>query len=177
MTDPPKKYRALYGVGSGVYILLLWLVAYSLSLNLTAYNVSLWIWLGILAVTLHLAWAGTAAIAPAMVWLLTLMWIATVTHTLPKLIPHAIAQVWAASLLEVWIRGGLLILLLAFARPCLKPLRLSQVRSFGLILGLTWSALGTGVRLNSFFFTQPPELRSPVASALKQQRTRGLSRS
>jgi hypothetical protein len=151
MTDSPKKYRVFYWLGSGAYLVLLWLIACGLGLNLTAYNVSPLIWLGTLAVTLHLAWAGTAAIASSMFCLLTLIWIATVTHTVPKLVPHAIAQVWAASLLELWLRGGLLILILAFARPCLKPLRLGHIPSFGFILGLTWSALGTGVRLYSFF--------------------------
>jgi hypothetical protein len=155
MTDSRKKYRLLYWFGSGLYILLLWFMACGLGLNLSAYNVAPWIWLGTLAVTLHLAWAGTAAIAPAMVGLLALMWIATVTHTLPKFMPHAIAQVWAASLLELWIRGGLLILLLAFARPCLKPWQLSHVSSFGFSLGLIWSALSMGIRLYSFFVTHP----------------------
>ena len=155
MTNFQKKYRVLYWLGSGAYLVLLWLIACGLGLNLTAYNVSPWIWLGTLAVTLHLAWAGTAAIAPAMVCLVALMWIATVTHTLPKLMPHAIAQVWAASLLEVWMRGGLLILILAFARPCLKPFQLGHIPSFGFLLGLTWSALGTGVRLYRFFVIHP----------------------
>jgi hypothetical protein len=151
MTNSRKKYRILHWLGSGLYILLLWLSAYGLGLNLSAYSVAPWIWLGTLAITLHLAWAGMAAIAPAMVGLLALMWIATVTHTLPKLMPNAIAQVWAASLLALWIRGGLLILLLASARFCLKPWQLGRVPCFGFSLGLTWSAIGTGVRLHSTF--------------------------
>jgi hypothetical protein len=153
MTDLQKKYRVLYWVGSGFYVLLLWFMACGLGLGLTAYSVSFLIWLGTLAVTLHLAWAGTAAIAPAMVWLLALIGFATVTNAHPQMSPHAIAQVWAASLLELWIRGGLLILILAFARSCLKPWQLSHVPSFGFILGLTWSGIGTGVRLYSLFAT------------------------
>jgi hypothetical protein len=131
----------------------LWVIACGLGLGLTAYSVSFLIWLGTLAVTLHLAWAGKAAIAPAMVWLLALIGFATVTNAHPQTSPHAIAQVWAASLLELWLRGGLLILILGFARSCLKPWRLSHIPSFGFILGLTWSGLGTGVRLYRFFAT------------------------
>jgi hypothetical protein len=153
MTVLPKKYRVLYGIRSGFYVLLLWVIACGLGLGLTAYSVSFLIWLGTLAVTLHLAWAGKAAIAPAMVWLLALIGFATVTNAHPQTSPHAIAQVWAASLLELWLRGGLLILILGFARSCLKPWRLSHIPSFGFILGLTWSGLGTGVRLYRFFAT------------------------
>lgn len=153
MTVLPKKYRVLYGIRSGFYVLLLWVIACGLGLGLTAYSVSFLIWLGTLAVTLHLAWAGKAAIAPAMVWLLALIGFATVTNAHPQTSPHAIAQVWAASLLELWLRGGLLILILGFARSCLKPWRLSHIPSFGFILGLTWSGLGTGVRLYRLFAT------------------------
>lgn len=153
MTVLPKKYRVLYGIRSGFYVLLLWVIACGLGLGLTAYSVSFLIWLGTLAVTLHLAWAGKAAIAPAMVWLVALIGFATVTNAHPQTSPHAIAQVWAASLLELWLRGGLLILILGFARSCLKPWRLSHIPSFGFILGLTWSGLGTGVRLYRLFAT------------------------
>jgi hypothetical protein len=155
MTDSRKKYHVLHWLGSGLYMPLLWLMACGLGLSLSAYHVSPLIWVGTLAVTLHLAWAGTAAIAPAMVGLLALMWIATVTYALPKFMPHAIAQVWAGALLELWIRGGLLILLLAFARPCLKPWQLGHMSCFGFSLGLTWSAIGTGIRLYSFLVTHP----------------------
>ncbi len=149
MAFPQKKYGTLAWIGSGIYFLLLWLVACSLGMGLTAYDVSTLIWLGTLGITLHLAWAGSAAIAPAMVWLLALMWIATMTHAQPMQMHPVIAQVWAASLLDLWVRGGLVILMLAFARRALQPWRLHPVPTVGFIVGLSWSALGTGIRVYS----------------------------
>lgn len=146
MVFPHKQYGTHAWIGSGIYFLLLWLIACGLGMGLTAYDVSPLVWLGTLAVMLHLAWAGSAAIASAMVWLLALMWIATMTHALPQpmQIHSVIAQVWAASLLDLWVRGGLVILMLAFARRALKPLRLRPSAIFAFTVGLSWSALGTG---------------------------------
>lgn len=146
-----KQYGTHAWIGSGIYFLLLWLIACGLGMGLMAYDVSPLVWLGTLAITLHLAWAGSAAIAPAMVWLLALMWIATMTHALPQPMQmhNVIAQVWAASLLDLWVRGGVVILMLAFARWALKPLRLRPIAIFGFTVGLSWSALGMGVRLYS----------------------------
>lgn len=150
MTDLPTKYRALYRMGAGAYVLLVWFWACGLGLMLADYGVSWLIWLVAIAMTLHLAWAGKAAIAPAMLGLLALMWLATVFHILPKNTHSVIAQVWAASLLELWFRSGLLILLLAFARQCIQPWRWQPTPAVGFILGLTWSGLGTGARIYSF---------------------------
>jgi hypothetical protein len=151
MVFPQKKCGTLFWMGAVAYFLLLWLIACSLGMGLSAYSVSALIWLGTLGMTLHLAWAGSAAIAPAMVWLLALMWTATMTHALPQPMQmhNVIAQVWAASLLNLWVRGGVVILMLAFARWALKPLRLRPMLTFGFIVGLSWSALGTGVCLYS----------------------------
>jgi hypothetical protein len=147
MAFPQKKSETVSWIGSGIYFVLLWLTACSLGMGLTAYVVSPLIWLGTLAVTLHLTWAGSAAIAPAMVWLLALMWVATMTHALPQPMQmhNVIAQVWAASLLDLWMRGGLVILMLAFARWAFKPLRLRPAAIFAFTVGLSWSALGAGV--------------------------------
>ncbi len=144
-----KKSDTLSLIGSGIYFVLLWLTGCSLGMGLTAYDVLPWVWLGTLAVMLHLTWAGSAAIAPAMVWLLALMWIATITRAMPQPMHDVIAQVWAASLLNLWVRGGLVILMLAFARWALKPLSLRPIAIFGFTVGLSWSALGMGVYMYS----------------------------
>lgn len=144
MAFSQKKYGLLAWLGSGIYVLLLWLMACYLGMGLTAYGISPLIWLGTLAVTIHLVWAGAAAIAPAMVWLLALMWVATLTHALPQQMQNVIAQVWATSLLALWVQSGFVIVLLAFSRWGLTPWRLRRLPSFGLILGLSWSGLGMG---------------------------------
>jgi hypothetical protein len=139
-----KTYGVLPVLGAGMYVLLLGLMACNLGMVLTAYSISPLVWLGTLAVTIHLAWAGSAAIAPAMVWLLALMWIAMLIHALPQQMQNVHDQVWALALLKLWIQSGLAIIMVAFARWGLTPWRLQRLPSFGLILGLTWSGLGMG---------------------------------
>jgi hypothetical protein len=156
MAFSQKKYGALACLGSGIYVLLLWLMACHLGMGLNAYSVSPLIWLGTLAVTIHLAWAESAAIAPAMVWLLALMWVATLTHALPQQMHSVIAQVWAMSLLKVWVQSGLVIIMVACARRGLNPWQLRHIPSFGFIVGLIWSGLGTGFYIYSLISATHP---------------------
>ncbi|WP_404783765.1 hypothetical protein [Altericista sp. CCNU0014] len=150
MASSSKKYGLLAWLGSGMYALLLWLMACNLGMSLAAYGFSPLIWLGTLVAVLHLAWAGSAAIAPAMVGLLALMWFATLTDALPQAMHHAISQIWAALLLKLWVQSTLSIVMVAFARRGLNSWRLGRIPSFGFVVGLCWSGLGTGFHVYHF---------------------------
>jgi membrane-bound ClpP family serine protease len=128
---------------AGGYLLLLGLVSLGVGIVLDVYNASILIWLGTLAITLHLAWAGTGAIALAMVWVLIVLWIAVLIYATPKetqLKPPA----WAVSLMRLWVQGALYSVLLGFASRPLERLQLSRTQVFFTLLILTWSGLGLG---------------------------------
>jgi hypothetical protein len=121
---------------TGAYLLVLWLGYVVAGQLLAVYNVPTVLWLGTFIATLHLAWAGTGAIAMGMVWVLVLIWIAAITYAMPAYLHSLDGSVWAISLFKLWARGIILVLLLAFAHRSLD--------AFWLLLGLVWSALGLG---------------------------------
>jgi hypothetical protein len=110
---------------------------------LDIYNASILIWVGTLAITLHLAWAGTGAIALAMVWVLILIWVAAIIYALPKQ-THMDPPAWALSLMRLWVQGALYSALLGFASRTLARWQLSRTQVFFTLLILTWSGLGLG---------------------------------
>jgi hypothetical protein len=128
---------------AGGYLLLLGLVSLGVGVVLDVYNASSLIWVVTLAITLHLAWAGTGAIALAMVWILIVLWIAVLIYATPKgtqLRPSP----WAVSLMRLWVQGTLYSVLLGFASRFLERWQLSRTQVFFTLLILTWSALGLG---------------------------------
>jgi hypothetical protein len=129
---------------TGAYLLVLWLGYLVAGRLLAVYNVSTAIWLGTFMATLHLAWAGTGAIALGMVWVLVLIWIAAISYAMPVYIHSLDGSPWAISIFMLWARGTILVLMLAFARRFLEPWHLRRTAAFWLLLGLVWSALGLG---------------------------------
>jgi hypothetical protein len=128
---------------TGGYLLLLGLASLGVGVLLDIYNASVLIWIGTLAITLHLAWAGTGAIALAMVWVLIVIWVAALIYATPKQ-TQLDPPTWAVSLMRLWVQGALYSVLLGFASRPLARWQLSRVQVFFTILILTWSALGLG---------------------------------
>lgn len=129
---------------TGAYLLVLWLGYVVAGQLLAVYNVPAAIWLGTFMATLHLAWAGTGAIALGMVWVLVLIWIAAITYAMPAYMHSLDGSPWAMSLFMLWARGIILVLMLAFAHRFLESWNLRQNDTFWLLVGLVWSALGLG---------------------------------
>jgi hypothetical protein len=128
---------------TGGYLLLLGLASLGIGMLLDSYNASLLIWVGTLIITLHLAWAGTGAIALAMVWILIIIWVAVLIYATPKQ-THLEPPAWAVSLMRLWIQGALYSVLLGFASRPLARWQLGRTQIFFTLLILTWSALGLG---------------------------------
>ena len=128
---------------TGGYLLLLGLAALGIGILLDIYNASILIWIGTLAITLHLAWAGTGAIAIAMVWILIVIWVAAIIYAVPKQ-THMDPPAWALSLMRLWAQGALYSVLLGFASRPLSRWHLSRTQVFFTLLILTWSGLGLG---------------------------------
>jgi hypothetical protein len=126
------------------YLLLLCLAAFGIGVVLDTYNASSLIWLVTLAITVHLAWAGTGAIALAMVWVLILIWVAVIIYATPKQV-QLDPPTWAISLIKLWVQGVLYVVLSGFAPRLLAHWRLKQTQVFLILLILIWSALGTGM--------------------------------
>jgi hypothetical protein len=128
---------------TGGYLLLLGMASFGVGVLLDIYNASILIWVGTLAITLHLAWAGTGAIALAMVWVLIVIWVAALIYATPKQ-THMDPPSWAVSLMKLWVQGALYSVLLGFASRPLARWQLSRTQVFFTLLILTWSALGLG---------------------------------
>jgi hypothetical protein len=125
------------------YLLLLGLAAVGIGAVLDIYNASSLIWLVTLAITVHLAWAGTGAIPLAMVWALILIWIAVFIYATPNHV-QLDPPTWAVSLMKLWVQGAIYAVLSGFAPRLLAGWGLRQTQVFLILLILTWSALGLG---------------------------------
>jgi hypothetical protein len=129
---------------TGAYLLVLWLGYLVAGRLLAVYNVPPVLWLGTFLATLHLAWAGTGAIAVGMVWVLVLIWIAAIGYAMPVHIQSLDGRPWAISIFLLWARGIILVLMLAFSHRFLEPWNLRRTDAFWFLVGLVWSALGLG---------------------------------
>ncbi|MGB8701621.1 MAG: hypothetical protein WCD18_19575 [Thermosynechococcaceae cyanobacterium] len=148
MTAPPPHVKSdrdpLSLVNALVYLVVLWMGYLVAGWILAAYNAPKILWIGTLAATMHLAWAGTGAIALAMVWILALIWIAALAYAQPLDAPWTDGRSWAESIFRLWLRGIIFVLLLGFSHRFFTPWGLSRTQSFGVLLSITWSALGFG---------------------------------
>jgi hypothetical protein len=131
-------------IGIGGYMLLLSLIALTVGATLDIYRASPLIWVITLVIIVHLVWNGTGAIAVAMTWVISLIWIAVLITATPYDAPMRIGPHWAMALAGLWLQGILYILLLGFAQSVLAPLRWRRRQTFWLLLGLSWGALGLG---------------------------------
>lgn len=133
-TPPIYAWGYLFGLLMA-YITVGWVLAAYAAPSL------MWIWTYLLIA--YVAWAGTGAIAVAMLWVVSVIWIAAYTSATPILMNWQ-GPSWAFSLVGAWIFAIGVVLLLAFARPALQTLgwhrqgtfyRLMMIASAGLILG------------------------------------------
>jgi hypothetical protein len=138
-----SKRDVLSLILTGGYLLLLGVTAFGIGIVLDTYNASSVIWLITLAITAHLAWTGTGAIALAIVWVLILIWVAVMIYATPKQV-QLDPPAWAISLLKLWVQGVLYAVLSGFAPRLLAGWGLKQTQVFLILLILAWSALGTG---------------------------------
>lgn len=122
------------------YSVLGWLMA--------AFQVSWLVWLGTMAITLHLAHAGTDAIIIASTWVATIMSIGAVVKAWTPIwdsrMPWENAQLWAIGLLCIWMGSTLLTVLLAFAQHPLRSLHWNARFWTKGLLVLTWGAMAGG---------------------------------
>lgn len=120
------------------------LVAYtSVGWVLAAYVAPPLMWIWTVFLIAYIAWAGTGAIAVAMLWVVSVVWIAAYTTATP-LFMNWKGPTWAISLVGVWIFAIGVVLMLAFARPAVQALgwsrrgtcyRLLMITGAGLIIG------------------------------------------
>jgi hypothetical protein len=126
-----------------VYLYGLWLGYFLAGVLLNAFQASWVVWLGTLLMTVHLCWAGSAAIALAVSWAVATMWAAAILGAKPLPI-YFTGSSWALILLAVWFMAIAFIVLLGFARKPIRQLGLKPIHGFWALLGLTWSALTVG---------------------------------
>lgn len=140
----PRKHTVQEWIGMGGYLVLLGLTALTLGATLDVYQAAPLIWFITLAMILHLAWNGTSAIAVAIVWVISVIWIAVLVTATPYGAPVKTGSQWAMALVGLWLQGIIYALLLGFAQSVLASLRWRRVQTFWLLLGLSWGALGLG---------------------------------
>lgn len=103
---------------------------------LAAYAAPLLMWVWTVVLIAYVAWADKGAIAGAMLWVVSVVWIAAYTTATPLLMNWK-GPTWAISLVGVWIFAIGVVLLLAFAQPVIQALSWSRKKTFYHLLMLT----------------------------------------
>jgi hypothetical protein len=118
------------------YVTLGWLLA--------AFQVSGLVWLGSLAVALHLVEAGADAIALATAWIVIVISAGAVAKAWTPIwhanLPHENAKAWAMGLLVLWLWAVVLAVGLGFAKQPMRSIGLERSHRL-MLMGL---ALGGG---------------------------------
>jgi hypothetical protein len=133
------------------YLLLLFLGYIAAGWLLATYRVSWLVWLGTLGITLHLAIAETGAIVLANTWVVVIILSGIFFNTKISLnfLPFERAQIWALSLLIIWVFAIALIFMLAFAKTIMNKLcvgwifKLQPYTSY-ILLSVIWIAIKCG---------------------------------
>jgi hypothetical protein len=107
--------------------------------------------LGTLGITLHLAIAETGAIVLANTWVVVIILSGIFFNTKISLnfLPFERAQIWALSLLIIWVFAIALIFMLAFAKTIMNKLcvgwifKLQPYTSY-ILLSVIWIAIKCG---------------------------------
>lgn len=110
---------------------------------LAAYAAPLLMWVWTMVLIAYVAWAEKGAIAGAMLWVVSVVWIAAYTTATPLLMNWK-GPTWAISLVGVWIFAIGAVLLLAFAQPVIQALGWSRKKAFYRLLMLTGAGLIIG---------------------------------
>lgn len=133
----------------GIYLILAVLGGSGVaSYALISYNAPFIIWLMAELMILHLAWAGTQAIALAVVGVLALIWGTTIftpiveTSVVPG-VPLDAAQLWAMQLLLNWLLANGLVFAVGFTSQWLR----STGKTRGQILRLVLAVANVGLSL------------------------------
>lgn len=134
MAHPIYAWGYLFGLLMA-YVAVGWILA--------AYAAPLPMWMWTLLLITYVAWADTGAIAGAMLWVVSVVWIAAYTTATPLLMNWK-GPTWAISLVGVWIFAIGVVLLLAFARSAIQALGWSRIKTFYRLLMLTGTGLIIG---------------------------------
>ncbi len=119
----------------GLYLAVGWILA--------AYDAPILMWIWTMILIVYIAWANLGAITVAMLWVVSIVWIAAYTSATPLLMDWK-GPTWAISIVGVWIFAIVVVLMLAFSQQALQPLswsrrwtfyRLVIVTELGLIIG------------------------------------------
>lgn len=133
---PPQIWACGYLLG-----ILVTFVAVGWVLSAYAAPTLMWIWTLILIA--YIAWAGAGAIAMAMLWVVSVVWVAAYTTATPTLMNWK-GPSWALSLVGVWIFAISVVLILALARPALQSLSWPRKSTFYRLIVITWAGLIVG---------------------------------
>ncbi|MDA0866629.1 MAG: hypothetical protein O2890_09455 [Cyanobacteria bacterium] len=124
---------------------------------LAAYGAPLPVWLATQAVTVHLAWVGSDAIALAIGWVIAIMWMLIAFKPWPSTWPIQVigtpAQTWALTYLLLWIFSILLVFSLVFARSFLRTKGLQRKPILFYLWVITWGGLGMGGLIYGYGFS------------------------
>ena len=122
----------------------------------SAFGASGFVWLGTLAVILHLATAGTEAILLANAWVLGVVFAAVIQKIWPIFLggylPKKNASLWATIMILLWFFAILLIFALAFARQKLQKIGWNNGRAFFSLAVLTGGSLILGIIIFKLVF-------------------------
>lgn len=110
---------------------------------LAAYAAPVLMWIWTVLLIAYIAWAGPGAIAGAMLWVVSVVWIAAYTTATPLLMNWK-GSTWAISLVGVWIFAIGVVLMLAFAQSAIQALGWSRRGTFYRLLMITGTGLVIG---------------------------------
>ncbi|WP_299488076.1 hypothetical protein [Acaryochloris sp. IP29b_bin.137] len=138
---------------AGAYLFGLLMTYMAVGWVLAAYAAPLLMWVWAFLLIAYVAWAGTGAIAVAMLWVVSVVWIAAYTSATPLLMNWK-GPTWAISLVGVWIFAIGAVLMLAFAQMAIRTLgwprpgifyRLLMITGAGMLMGrlLYWGSMPT----------------------------------
>ncbi|MCU0524345.1 MAG: hypothetical protein MUF72_05925 [Elainella sp. Prado103] len=134
--------------GALLYLLVLFLSCGLTGWLLAAFQVPWPIWLGTLAVMLHLIRSGTAAIPLSTGWVVILISLAAILKAWAPVwnsqVPYQQAQLWAKGLLGIWLGAIGLVVLLSQANRCFTAWGGQSRRAKWMLVLLVWGALGLG---------------------------------
>jgi hypothetical protein len=127
---------------SGIQLTVIFLQCVVIGYLLVSYQATLVIWLLIEVMILHLAWAGTGAIASSVVGALGIVWSATLSTPIPEDlvwpgVPLDPAQIWAGKLLLNWLLANSLIFMLGFMTRFLRSSGQTRNQTFCLVMTIT----------------------------------------
>ena len=141
--DTMNRKRMAHPIYAWVYLLALLTAYMAVGWILAAYAAPLIVWIWTILLIAYVAWANTGAIAGAMLWVVSVVWIAAYTNATPLLMNWK-GPTWAISLVGVWIFAIGVVLILAFARPAVQALGWSHKGTFHRLLLLTGAGLFIG---------------------------------